>query len=90
LHSRFYLPFNGPVSLYVISAIFGLAQGGVVPSYAVIIRELFPGRRPAFASASPSRSLSLAWRQRLLAWRAIIPAETTRPKGIRSCSIAGG
>jgi MFS family permease len=37
-----YLPFDGLVSLYVISAIFGLTQGGIVPSYAVIIRELFP------------------------------------------------
>ena len=39
-----YLPFDGLVSLYVISAIFGLAQGGLVPSYAVIIRELFPAQ----------------------------------------------
>lgn len=39
-----YLPFEGLVSLYVISATFGLAQGGLVPSYAVIIRELFPAR----------------------------------------------
>ena len=39
-----YLPFDGLVSLYVVSAIFGLAQGGIVPSYAVIIRELFPAR----------------------------------------------
>ncbi|WP_309142483.1 MFS transporter [Bradyrhizobium sp. sGM-13] len=39
-----YLPFNGLVSLYVVSAIFGLAQGGIVPSYAVIIRELFPAQ----------------------------------------------
>ena len=39
-----YLPFDGLVSLYVISATFGLAQGGLVPSYAVIIRELFPAR----------------------------------------------
>ncbi len=39
-----YLPFDGLVSLYVVSAIFGLAQGGLVPSYAVIIRELFPAR----------------------------------------------
>lgn len=37
-----YLPFDGLASLYVVSAIFGLAQGGLVPSYAVIIRELFP------------------------------------------------
>jgi MFS family permease len=39
-----YLPFDGLVSLYVVSAIFGLAQGGIVPSYAVIIRELFPAQ----------------------------------------------
>lgn len=39
-----YLPFDGIVSLYVVSAVFGLAQGGLVPSYAVIIRELFPAR----------------------------------------------
>lgn len=43
-----YLPFNGLVSLYVVSAIFGLAQGGIVPSYAVIIRELFPAREAGF------------------------------------------
>jgi MFS family permease len=39
-----YLPFDALVSLYGISATFGLAQGGLVPSYAVIIRELFPAR----------------------------------------------
>ena len=37
-----YLPFDGLISLYVVSAVFGLVQGGIVPSYAVIIRELFP------------------------------------------------
>lgn len=37
-----FLPFDGLVSLYAISAVFGLAQGGLVPAYAVIIRELFP------------------------------------------------
>jgi MFS family permease len=39
-----YLLFDGLVSLTVVSATFGLAQGGLVPSYAVIIRELFPAR----------------------------------------------
>jgi MFS family permease len=43
-----YLPFNGLVSLYVISAVFGLAQGGIVPSYAVIVRELFPAQEASF------------------------------------------
>jgi MFS family permease len=36
-----FLPFDGPVSLYVVSALFGLSQGGIVPSYAIIIREYF-------------------------------------------------
>ena len=37
-----FLPFDGLVSLYVLSALFGLSQGGIVPAYAVIIREFFP------------------------------------------------
>ena len=43
-----FLPFDGLVSLYVISALFGLFQGGIVPSYAIIVREYFP---PAEAGA---------------------------------------
>jgi len=39
-----FLPFDGLVSLYVISAVFGLFQGGIVPSYAIIVREVFPAR----------------------------------------------
>ncbi|MEP7060755.1 MAG: MFS transporter [Betaproteobacteria bacterium] len=39
-----FLPFNGLVSLYVVSALFGLFQGGIVPSYAIIVREYFPAR----------------------------------------------
>jgi MFS family permease len=37
----FYLPFDGLASLYVVSALFGLSQGGIVPSYAIIVRESF-------------------------------------------------
>jgi MFS family permease len=40
----FYLPFDGLTSLYIVSAFFGLAQGGLVPSYAIIVREYFPAR----------------------------------------------
>lgn len=44
-----YVPFNGLTSLYVVSLVFGLSQGGIVPSYAVIVREYMPaaeaGRR---------------------------------------------
>lgn len=37
-----FLFFDGLVSLYVISALFGFFQGGIVPSYAIIVREYFP------------------------------------------------
>lgn len=36
-----FLPFDGLVSLYVVSAMFGLFQGGIVPAYALIVREYF-------------------------------------------------
>src|SRR5579872_2097865 len=37
-----YLFYNGLVSLYVVSALFGLFQGGIIPCYAIIVREYFP------------------------------------------------
>jgi len=37
-----FLPFDGLVPLFLVSALFGLFQGGIVPSYAVIVREHFP------------------------------------------------
>ncbi len=40
----FYIPFDGLTPLYIVSALFGLAQGGIVPSYAIIVREYFPAR----------------------------------------------
>jgi MFS family permease len=43
----FYLFFDGLASLYVISAMFGLFQGGIVPSYAIIVRESMPAREAA-------------------------------------------
>ena len=39
-----FLLFDGLASLYVISALFGLFQGGIVPSYAIIVREYFTPR----------------------------------------------
>ena len=39
-----FLPFDSLASLYVVSALFGLFQGGIVPSYAIIVREYFPAR----------------------------------------------
>jgi MFS family permease len=43
-----FLPFDGLVPLYLISGLFGLFQGGIVPSYALIVREHFA---PAQAGA---------------------------------------
>jgi MFS family permease len=39
-----FLPFDGLSSLYAVAAFFGLAQGGIVPSYALIARQYFPAR----------------------------------------------
>jgi MFS family permease len=37
-----FLPAAGMMSLYAVSAMFGLFQGGIVPSYALIVRQHFP------------------------------------------------
>ncbi len=39
-----YLPTTGLTSLYLVSLIFGLSQGGIVPAYAIIVREYLPAR----------------------------------------------
>jgi MFS family permease len=39
-----FLPFTGLVSLYLVAGLFGLFQGGIVPSYALIVREHFSPR----------------------------------------------
>ncbi|SDC90135.1 CynX/NimT family MFS transporter [Ruegeria marina] len=39
-----FLPYDGMVPLYVISTLFGLSQGGIVPSYALVVREYMPPR----------------------------------------------
>jgi MFS family permease len=40
-----FLPFDSLASLYVVSALFGLFQGGIVPMYAIVVREYFPPRQ---------------------------------------------
>jgi MFS family permease len=42
-----YIFFNGLTSLYIVSALFGLFQGGLVPSYALIVRETMPANEAA-------------------------------------------
>jgi MFS family permease len=44
----FYLIDDSLTSLYVASALFGLFQGGIVPSYAIIVREYFPPKEAGF------------------------------------------
>lgn len=39
-----FLNTTGLVSLYVVAALFGLFQGGIVPAYALIVREYFDPR----------------------------------------------
>ncbi|MFT4962558.1 MAG: MFS family permease [Paracoccaceae bacterium] len=39
-----YLPYDGMVSLYLVSLTFGLSQGGIVPGYALIVREYMPAK----------------------------------------------
>jgi MFS family permease len=43
-----FIPSGGLTTLYVVSALFGLFQGGIVPAYALIVREYFT---PAEAGA---------------------------------------
>jgi len=40
----FFLPFDGLMSLYAVSILFGLSQGGIVPSYAIVVREYMPAQ----------------------------------------------
>ena len=42
-----YLISDSLTSLYLASVLFGLFQGGIVPSYAIIVREYFPPREAA-------------------------------------------
>ena len=58
-----YLPFDGIVSLYLVSLIFGLSQGGIVPSYAIIVREYMPpkeaGERVGFVMMATILGMAL-------------------------------
>jgi predicted MFS family arabinose efflux permease len=58
-----YLLADGLTPLYVISTLFGLFQGGIVPMYAVIVREYFPpeqaGTRVGLAITSTIMGMAL-------------------------------
>ncbi len=59
----FYLPFEGLGALYMVSLLFGLAQGGIVPSYALVVREYMPsaeaGRRVGFVMMATIMGMAL-------------------------------
>jgi predicted MFS family arabinose efflux permease len=40
-----FIPFNGLGALYMVSILFGLFQGGIVPSYPLVVREFFPSNQ---------------------------------------------
>jgi MFS family permease len=58
-----YLPFDGLAALYVVSLIFGLSQGGIVPAYAMIVREYMPpaeaGRRVGLVMMATTLGMAL-------------------------------
>ncbi|NMJ40837.1 MFS transporter [Roseomonas sp. JC162] len=58
-----FLPADGMVALFAVSAVFGLFQGGIVPSYAMIVREHFPpeqaGTRVGIALSSTLVGMAL-------------------------------
>ncbi len=58
-----FLPADGMVALYAVSAVFGLFQGGIVPSYAMIVRDNFPpqqaGTRVGIALSSTLVGMAL-------------------------------
>ncbi len=58
-----YLPYDGLVSLYMVSLIFGLSQGGIVPSYTLIVREYMPaseaGTRVGFVMMATIAGMAL-------------------------------
>ena len=58
-----YIPFNGLASLYIVSLVFGLSQGGIIPSYAIIIREYMPaaqaGQRVGFVIMATVMGMAL-------------------------------
>lgn len=58
-----YLPFDSLHSLYAIAILFGLFQGGIVPSYTIIVREHFPAQGAAtrVSIVLTATLLGMAW-----------------------------
>ncbi len=58
-----YLPFDSLHSLYAIAILFGLFQGGIVPSYTIIVREYFPAQGAAtrVSIVLTATLLGMAW-----------------------------
>ncbi len=80
-----FLPFDGLTALYIVSAIFGLFQDGLVPAYAFIVREYFPASEAGYGSGSRSRRHSPAWRSGA---GCRVRSSTSRARIKRPCSTA--
>jgi MFS family permease len=55
-----FLPFDSLTALYTVSFLFGLVQGGIVPSYAIIVRELFPADNKLATRISSALMITVA------------------------------
>ena len=75
----FYLFFDSLTSLYIISAMFGLFQGGIVPSYAIIVRESMPASR----GRDPRRHRDLRFRGRHVVRRLGVRRDLRRHRLLR-------
>jgi MFS family permease len=58
-----YFGANGLTPLYIVTAMFGLVQGGIVPTYALIVRECYPpadaGRRVGLVLSSTLAGMAI-------------------------------
>ena len=80
----FYIPFDGLTSLYIVSAFFGLSQGGIVPSYALIIRDHFPAREAGarISTVLTATVFGMAWAAGCPARSMTGPAPTPQPSSM--------
>ena len=83
-----YLWFDGLVSLYVISALFGLFQGGIVPSYAIIVREYFSPREAGTRLGLVLMATLLG--MALGGWMSGLSSTSPAPTGRRSSTASAG
>jgi MFS family permease len=85
-----YIPFDGLASLQAVSLIFGLAQGGILPSYPLIVREYLPERSAGMVIGFSRRRRNSEWRlaDGSPAGSTTRPAPTSSPSSTGSAGIS--